>query len=138
VTPEGAALFLQASSSGVQGVAEEVGIRGGIAYLSLVGAGSGRRAVVHTPGDRWFSVQVDGGFSWDHFEEVATDDDVRHVLAECVTLATVYVTSGPGPGTVRRRVGPVLTIRTPDGEVALRRSVADEVRAALGLRRSGW
>jgi hypothetical protein len=88
--------------------------------------------VVSTPGDRWFSLEIDGGFSSDHLEEETPDSEVMERLGVYVDLASDYVekgaqvlsSSGLGRHSVR------LT-RTSGDEIVLRRSFGAQFRAAI-------
>jgi len=105
-----------------------VGRRGDVAYLRIEGNSEPLRwAVVSSPGDRWFALDVDGGFSLNSFEEDTPDDEARRILAEYVDVAVAYLTNG---GTMVKSGwlrSVILTVSAPDGSVVLRRSLAREL-----------
>src|SRR6185437_11521899 len=78
----GVAALLTSLRPDVNGVLSELGTRRDFAYLRLSASTEPDRwAVVSTPGDRWFALEVDGGFSVLHFEEDTADVDVETLLA---------------------------------------------------------
>jgi hypothetical protein len=88
-----------------------------------------RWAVVSSPGDRWFSLDVDGGFSLDHFEEDTPGEDVHQILSRYLELALRYLRDQPMPypqGMLRLRV---IKISTDDGDFVLRRSIVGELKS---------
>lgn len=111
------------------------GVEGDAAFLRLASQSHpGRWAVVSTPGDRWFSFEVDGGFCLDHFEEDTSDADVKIRLARYVEYAIQYI-DGYGVASKRGLLGlPELELLTEEGPVRLRRSIS---RTILGFTRSG-
>lgn len=115
-------------------IVSEIGTRDDTASLRLqIAMDPDRWALVNTPGDRWFSLNIDGAFSLDYYAEDETDDEVRSVLTRYVKLAVLYLDQRPSP----RRTGlfrlPAVTIRSHDGPVVLRRSVATTLRHPLRL-----
>lgn len=87
--------------------------------------------VIVSPGDRWISLEVDGGFSSDHFEEAIDEGDFRGVFEHHPQLAQSYLRSGGR--LVRGRVRGFETLIVPFGpnEEALRRSLASSVRILI-------
>jgi hypothetical protein len=74
------------------GLSSEIGYRGGAAFLRMwQSSRPGRWAVIWTPGDRWFSLEVDGGYALDHFEEDTPDEGARQLLSKYVDVALAYV-----------------------------------------------
>lgn len=107
----------------------ELGTRGDVAFLRLAaGARPGRWAVVSTPGDRWFSLEVDGGFSLDYFEEDTSHEDVRAIMARYVDYALRYL-AGTGVHSKCSLLGiPELELATESESVRLRRSLGAQIR----------
>ena len=92
----------------------------------------GRWAMVSSPGDRWFSLDVNGGFSLNHFEEDTPEVEARAILERYVALAVIYLKKG---GNVERSGflrSPHLVLTTDDGAVTLQRSVTTNLKAILG------
>jgi hypothetical protein len=85
---------------------------------------------VYTPGDVWFSLEVEGGFGLDYLEGDDTpDDDVRRILATLVDIAVQYVLSEAMPVKERILGFPSITMTTAGGEVVFRRSLVDNLRS---------
>jgi transglutaminase-like putative cysteine protease len=99
------------------GIKSELEQRQHTAHLRISGIGDPARwAEVYTPGDVWFSLEVEGGFGRDHLEgEDTTDDDVRRILAGLVDLAVHYVLSEAMPVKPRILGFPSITLTTPGG-----------------------
>lgn len=112
----------------------ETGMRGDAAFLKLSSADRPDRwAVVSSPGDRWFSLEVDGGFSLDYFEEEIDEVEARSLIRRNVALAQEYIRSDVQP--IERRWRPaVLTLRLADRGYELRRSLAFELKRVFGMR----
>lgn len=115
----------------------ETGHRRDAAFLRMSARNDPARwAVVYTPGDRWFTFEIAGGFSLDRLEEDTPDQDVRSLLTGYVDLAVHYLIAG---GTTRKsrllRI-PSVVISIGDADVVLRRSVASEVKRFLSLGRA--
>jgi hypothetical protein len=132
-----AALATLASLQPTDGdVSSELGQGDDVAYLRITSATSGSRwAVVSSPGDRWFSLDVDGGFSFDHFEEDTPDEDVRRVLKRLVGLAVQYVVREPTPLKSKVLRVPIIELPTEDGVVLLRRSLVGLLKHLFRLNR---
>lgn len=115
--------------------AAEVGIRDGAAYLHAVSlAHPTRWCVVSSPGDRWFSVEIDGGYSLDHFEEETSDIDAARLLHAYVDIALAYLDNGATLDR-KRSLFPVARVATGSGAVELRRSLAANLRHLMRGRR---
>lgn len=112
----------------------ELGTRGDVAFLRLAsGTAPLRWAVVSTPGDRWFSLEVDGGFSLDYFEEGTSDEDGRAILTRYVDYALQYV-AGNAVHSRRGSLGiPELELVTERESVRLRRSLWAQIRTLAGF-----
>jgi hypothetical protein len=116
--------------------ASELGQRGDAAYLRMTKSSEPTRwAVVWSPGDRWFSLDVDGGFSLNYFEEETPDADARRILATYVDLAVQYLRDEPAPhrkGFLRLSA---IKITTAEGDTFLHRSLSSYLRRPLRSRR---
>jgi hypothetical protein len=118
-------------------IESELGTRRDAAYLRVTNnAAPDRWAVVSSPGDRWFSLEIDGGFSLEYFEEDLPDEDVQRLLSRYASLAVVYLRDGATARRSRLFRVPSLVVRTGDGDVVLRRSVAAEVKRLLTFGRA--
>jgi len=113
----------------------ELGTKGDAAYLRLESRETpGRWAVVSTPGDRWFSLEVDGGYCLDYFEESTADDEVQTLLARYLDYATQYL-SGRGVSVKRNVVGlRELEVSTETETIRLTKSLGRAIRDVIGLR----
>lgn len=113
------------------GIKSELGQRQHVAYLRISGGSPERWAEVNTPGDVWFSLDVEGGFSHNYLEGEDTPDvDVRRILATLVDIAVQYVLSEGMPVESSRILGfPSMTLTTPAGEVVFRRSLVHNLRS---------
>ena len=138
MTTESARRLLESSKPDAAGYVCEVGVRRDAAYLKVASEAHPERwAVVWTPGDRWFSVEIDGGFSLDHFEEDMNDSDVAALVQAYVSIALAYLDIGATLDR-RRSVFPVARVSVESGTVELRRSLATNLRHFVrGLRRGG-
>jgi hypothetical protein len=117
-------------------LSSELSQKGDIAYLRVSsGAPGARWAVVSSPGDRWFSLDVDGGFSLDHLEEETPDEDARHILERLVGLAVLYIVREPTPTKSRIFRVPFIELPTEDGAVLLRKSLAGVLKNLFRLDR---
>ncbi len=115
--------ILRRSAHDVGDLSVALGRRGDAAFLRL--SDPSREdcwAVVWSPGDRWFSIEVVGGYSLDHFEEETPDGEVRRILDEYVGVALAYLRTRP-VAYRRARGGSTLTVQTGSGAVVLRRSL---------------
>jgi hypothetical protein len=117
-------------------VVAEVSQRGDAAVLHLSTPGRpGRWAVVSTPGDRWFSLEVDGGYSLDHFEEETSDDDARRLLRLYTSIGLDYLRQAPTPARTSPLSTPTVVVTTGTGDVVLRRSLSKSLQSLLRLGR---
>lgn len=113
----------------------EIGTRGDAAFLKLWSSTESERwAVVSSPGDRWFSLEVNGGFSLDYFEEETEESDARSLIRRNVALAQEYVRGDTQP-TDRPWRPSVLSLNLADDEYQLHRSLSYEIKRLIGLRR---
>ncbi|WP_191282720.1 hypothetical protein [Pseudolysinimonas yzui] len=116
----------------------ELGTRRDAAYLKVANkADPPDFAVVWTPGDRWFSLDVAGGFSLVYIEEETPGDEVRERLDSYLSIGLRYL-SGDREN-VRSKLLRIPSVRVGSGgnAVTLRLSLVDEVRHLFGRRREG-
>ena len=121
MTTEDLVAVLRALAPEDRSISAVVETDGDVAELRL--SRGSRWAVVSTPGDWWYELTVDGGFSTGEPDRELSDDEVRAVLTGYVDLAVHYLAHG---GTeVRRRWprSPKLLLGGPEGEVVLRQVV---------------
>jgi hypothetical protein len=112
----------------------ELGCHEEVAYIRLhARAAPDRWAVVSTPGDRWFSLEVNGGLSWNHFEEETQDGDVKGILSHCVESAMVYVRE-EGVSRSDQIGASSLLLTSRFGDMTLRRSLAADIRRIFRFR----
>lgn len=117
----------------ISGGAVEVGIRDDCAFLKIESAS--RWSVIWTPGDRWFSVDTDLGYSLNYFDEGLSDSDAVDVLRFHVGVGAAYVQGAWSSKKSKILRVPELHIKV-DGQVAiLTMSLAAAVRYALGFNR---
>lgn len=118
------------------GVDIDLGTRDGAAFLHLTQPARPERwAVVWTPGDGWFALDVDGGFSLNHVEEETPDDEVRRLLEQYVKIGLTYVLGSSVPTSPGRFKARVLRVTTDDGDFDLRLNVGAALKDALRLGR---
>lgn len=115
-------------------ISSDFGQRGDAAYLRMWKVTQPERwAVVSSPGDRWFSLDVDGGFSLDYFEEDTPNDEVSRLLHRYVDLALQYLRDGATPYRTGKLGFPSLKMSTYEGAVVLRRSLVTNLKSLPGL-----
>lgn len=103
-----------------EGLTSEVGIRDGKAYLKVSpDSDPSEYAVVWTPGDRWFSLDVAGGYSYDYFEEDTPDVDVVELLGKLAQAATAYIEGRRSTTLSRFFKIPTVRVETDSGPVEL-------------------
>jgi len=125
---------LRSHAPSLDGITSDLGRRGDAAFLRLSSIDEPHRwAVVTSPGSRWFSVEIHGGFSLDHFDEGLKDDEVRAILDDFLGVAVAYVRSGAARTSVGRLRFPALVVSMPQGERILRRSLVTDVKGLLGF-----
>jgi hypothetical protein len=119
-------------------IATELGQRDDVAYLRITLPGNPDHfAVVNSPGDRWFGLDVDRGFSLNHFEEDTPDDDVVRIFRRYISVGLEYLRQNPRPVRTGLLRFQVIKVSSGEGDVVLRRSVADHMKGltAFGRRR---
>lgn len=110
----------------------DVEVRDDAVGLVMTATGRPRRKVVIvSPGDRWISLEVDGGFSLDHFEEAMDERDFRGVFEHHLQLADSYLRSGGRLVRGRVRGFDTLNVSVGSKEEALRRSLNRSLRILL-------
>lgn len=111
----------------------EAGTKRGRAYLRVSSDIEQRWAVVNTPGDRWFALDVNGGFSLEQFVEGLDGAETRELLEAYVAWAQRYVLHGPS---AVRTVMRSRRIELSDGRdtVELRKSTIAEIRDVFRRR----
>lgn len=84
--------FFRSARKAFPELATELGRKQTAGYLKLLDESDpGRWAVVWTPGDGWVSLDVDGGFSLDHYEEAIEDDDLRALVSLYIEIGAAYL-----------------------------------------------
>jgi hypothetical protein len=116
--------------------ASERGIRDDVSVLRISKdrSSDGRWIVISTPGDRWFSVQTDGGFALNHFEEDTPDDFVADLLGRYVAIGIAYLNGGSyvsRPGRLGLRV---LHVEVDGEAYELRRYIVSEIKSFFRRR----
>ena len=133
---EAISAFLEVSRPGTTEVSSEIGRRGDAAYLRMESTDEPERwAVVSSPGDRWFSLDVDGGFCLDHVEEDTPDSDAHRIMQEYIEVGLCYLREGATPVRSRRLRLPGLQISTAQGDVVLRRSLVANLKSLMRISR---
>jgi hypothetical protein len=126
--------YLRSSAPHVDGIACHLGLRRDAAFLRLSSIDEPKRwAIVASPGSRWFSVEVPGGFTLDHFDEGLDDDEVRAIVDDFLAVAVAYVRSGATRTSVGRLRLPALAVAMPHGHRILRRSLVADVKGLFRL-----
>lgn len=98
------------------GVDVETGLRDGEAFVRV--SRGGRRAVVSTPGIRWFSLEVDSGHRVRIDDATSTRAEAAALLGSFVEAAVAYVTGDMHPE--RARWGSTVTVPTGERWIVLR------------------
>jgi hypothetical protein len=81
-------------------------------------------AVIYTPGDRWFSLEVSGGFSFDYFEEEMPDDEARQLVEKLMRAAVAYIEGRSSVSTSRIFRIPTVQIDVEGGSLDLHLSLS--------------
>ncbi|MFT3876261.1 MAG: hypothetical protein QM708_07570 [Propioniciclava sp.] len=114
------------------GVALECGQDGDVAWVRITPAANpGRWVVVSSPGNRWFSVGVEGGYSYDYVDEDLDREEVEGALDELLEISAEYISSGGSWSTEGWLKSPVLLVNTSQGVRVLRRDVLVNLRDFL-------
>ena len=126
-------MVLRGRAASHPGLECQVTLRDRVARLRVSQPDSERVAVVSTPGDLWFSIDVESGLSLDYFDEEVPDVEVEQRLKDYVEVAVAYVQGG---GTVKMgRGGPrSLQIQHNGTTFYLSRSLGGTLRAIFGIR----
>jgi hypothetical protein len=137
VEVSGVEVVLRALRPQHEGVDTDLGIRKGAAFLRMRRTAAPERwAVVWTPGDRWFALDVDGGFSLNRFDEEITDGELQQLLERYVDVGLAYVLGDMAPTSAGLFRARVLRGTTDDGHFDLTQSVAAAVKDAFRVGRS--
>jgi hypothetical protein len=116
------------------GFVVQVGVKNGAAFWKIASkADPGDYAVVWTPGDRWFALDVRGGFSFTHFEEEATEENVSLLLLNLTQAARAYVEGRRQNFRSRLWKIPRIRVDSADKPIDLRLSPLAAVGRALRL-----
>jgi hypothetical protein len=135
-TTEALAILTSLSSS-ISELASETGTRGEVAHLRVTkGNGKNYWAVVTTPGDRWFSLEVNGGYINTYFEEDTPLEEAKRRLERLTAAAVQYVTDEPSPTPYGALKMPAIILRDDEGPLILRKSLGDAVKSLY--RRNRW
>jgi hypothetical protein len=89
-------------------------------------------AVVSTPGDRWFSLEVRGGYSADRFEEGLSNDQVTRVLEHLVQLGAAYLAGSRRIVRSRLLKVPAIVVNGTGGSTTLRLSLPGTLKYLIG------
>lgn len=109
--------LLSERGAAAEGLLAEVGTAGraphDYAYLKLTTPSDTERyAIVSTPGNRWFELEVTGGYNTGRTDDLASDETVREYVEQFLRAAIAYLN---GRSSIRKsgifRV-PILTIET--------------------------
>lgn len=103
-------------------------VRRGEAALRVRSASSTRWGVVHTPGDRWVAAELDNGYSWDHFGEEISPDDLTELLRERISAVREYCVAGAVRGPRAWLVSRAMVVSSGGREVVFAPSLAQVLR----------
>ena len=108
-----------------------------IAFVRLALPDQAPWAEISTPGERWTSLYIDGGFMLDHIDEEASDGDIQQSLARLVRIASSYLLGNHRVERSRLFRAPVLVIETQsDGIVRVNQTIDRLLRGLFRGRRS--
>ena len=93
-----------------------------------------RSATVATAGSGWFEISVDGGFGLFRYAEEIEDDEALAIIKTMCGIASSYIRNG-GQIVGRGRFFPRLIVEFDGRNYDLKRTLAHDVKSALGLRR---
>lgn len=117
----------------------EVGTRGqpphNYAYLKLVSSSDPEDfAIVSTPGDGWFQLEVAGGFLTGTTSDLTDDNEVREYLELYLRAAKAYLEGRRTTGKSRLFRIPFVKVQADDGPLTLRLPVDSRLRHVFGGR----
>lgn len=115
-------------------VREIVKIRDGVASLHITSVE--RQCVIKTPGERWFALDTELGYSHTIFDEDASDEDVAAAVALLVEAGRAYVRGEYEVSRSRVLGTPEVSVTTRSGPMLLTLSVADTVRHLFRIHRT--
>lgn len=102
------------------------------AFLRLTSpSDADKYAVISTPGDGWFQLEVNGGFLTGTTSDLTTDAEVRELLEPYVAGAIAYLDGRWSTGKSRLLKVPFIILKTDDGPIKLRGSVGQTLKQAL-------
>lgn len=124
--------LLRELAPGDSAIHSEVGSRGDVAALTLNLIGQrGRSVLIESPGDWWFTLTTDGGYSAVHADLDLQPEAIREVLASYVKVGRAYLRQG---GELRRSGWlrfPVLLIEEGPDRVTLSRPVTTHLASLI-------
>jgi hypothetical protein len=94
-------------------------------------------AELSTPGDRWFTLEVAGGFADNDFSEFNDDQEVRRILDAYLHAAISYLEGRRTVGKSRLFRTPFVVVETDDGPLKLQLSVNAEFKYVFRRRQPG-
>jgi hypothetical protein len=121
-----ATAFLEKLADSTRGIGVEVGEKGNaphhFAYLKLTSSSElGSYALISTPGERWFELEVTGGFYTGTADDLATDEEVHEYLEDYFTTAAAYLAGNWSAAKSKLFRRSLVVIRTDRGPVTLHR-----------------
>ena len=99
------------------------------AYLKLISiADPNDYATISSPGDRWFTLAVPGGFAHNEFSEFNDNAEVRRILEQYVVAGSNYLEGLREKGESRFLHTPYVTVTTGDRQLKLQLGIRDEIK----------
>lgn len=99
------------------------------AYLKLISmADPNDYATISSPGDRWFTLAVPGGFAHNEFSEFNDNAEVRRILERYVVAGSDYLEGLRERGTSRFLRTPYVMVTAGDRQLKLQLSIRDEIK----------
>ena len=118
------------------GYQAELSVKHDWAGLEIFPSDSDESVVVYSPGDRWVSLQVPGGFSVIYFEEGMTDEDLLMWFERYLDAAIAYLEGRYVLHRSRRLRIPQVVIETSTGPVRLSVGLKQLIRAVAARGRA--
>lgn len=114
------------------GLESESGVRDGYAFAKVWLRNEPETfAAVWTPGDRWFSLSVEGGFSHDEFDEGSSDVEVESTVRRLFEAAFAYLDGDYNLVRSRLLRLPRIVVSTRQGPIELSLSLSQLFRRIL-------
>lgn len=134
----GAEALLRELAASTSGAHVEVGTSGrpphNYAYLKLTSRSNPEDyAVVSTPGDGWFELEVAGGFSIGTTSDLTPDGDVLEFLEPYLSAAMAYLGGRWSAGRSRLFRVPFVVVQTDQGPLKLRLTVQETLKQVFKL-----